>query len=316
MIIVFLAFLILVVEIGIVEFVVRRSIGSMEHFLAHVVVVMPFIQNVRPEKTCGMEKNSKMSQKKKTQKIHSSFAFIKRVLIFLGKNDICFTSTNLPYVLIIQWKMTILCSSDDLVFECSACEATSNGFRYVCYEKGSSCDVSFDVRCCSISEPFHHELHPHVLYYVSTYNKRCAGCGALRSPALSCTVCEYALGVECATLPRKVKHRYDDHFLSLCQGAGNASGDLWCDICETKTDPSVWYYTCDECGVTLHIDCVLGDLYYLKRGHIFSDLEIIPNNGVSRPICSKCNRHCRFPSLFKRTTENSIVFACSLARCL
>jgi hypothetical protein len=41
-------------EIGSVEFVGRRSIGSMEVINALVVLVMPFIQDVQQDTKCGM----------------------------------------------------------------------------------------------------------------------------------------------------------------------------------------------------------------------------------------------------------------------
>ena len=104
--------------------------------------------------------------------------------------------------------------------------------------------------------------------------------------------------MECATLPRKIKHRCDDHFLSLHHGAENSSGQLWCDICEGKTDPSVWFYGCDDCGNTLHINCVLGDMYYFKPGKA----EVVANVGMTRPFCVVCGKRCIFSSFLKATT--------------
>ncbi|XP_010445418.2 PREDICTED: uncharacterized protein LOC104728082 [Camelina sativa] len=186
---------------------------------------------------------------------------------------------------------------DSSGFVCKACETCSNGFRYKCLDDYCEDDVVYDVRCSSVSEPFQHDLHPHPLYWTLESSKRCQACGTESDDnLLNCPVCDdYALCMKCATLPRKVKHRCDDHFLSLCQGVGNASGDLWCDICETKTDPSVCYYTCEECGLSLHLDCVLGDLYYVKVGDTETGFQIYANNGVTRPSCSVCKVHCRFP---------------------
>ncbi|CAA7038626.1 unnamed protein product [Microthlaspi erraticum] len=54
-------------------------------------------------------------------------------------------------------------------------------------------------------------------------------------------------------------------------------------------DPSeCCYYTCDECGVTLDVDCVLGEFSYLKVGHISPALDVVANNGLTRPLCSGC----------------------------
>ncbi|KAL9814241.1 putative chromatin regulator PHD family [Arabidopsis thaliana] len=203
--------------------------------------------------------------------------------------------------------------------ECITCGNYTDGFIYKCHhEDCKGISVTYDVRCSSVSEPFHHDLHQHPLYFTLESNNQCHSCKRpIENNPLNCTVCEeYSLCMRCATLPRKVKHRCDDHFLSLCQGIGNSSGDLWCDICETKTDPSVCYYTCEECGLSLHIDCVLGDIYYLKLGHLTSGVEICPNNEATRPLCVNCGFRCRFHFFVRYTQELSCRYACSLVLCL
>ena len=127
---------------------------------------------------------------------------------------------------------------EDNFLECSACRIYTDGFIYECLHEDCENKNAYDVRCSSVSEPFHHDLHQHPLYFTLQSSRRCQACNKeIKDDPLNCTVCdEYSLCMRCATLPRKVKHRCDDHFLSLCQGVGNAIGDLWCDICETKTN--------------------------------------------------------------------------------
>jgi hypothetical protein len=153
------------------------------------------------------------------------------------------------------------------------------------------------------------------------HSKKCKACGTKAGYDLNCIVCDdYSLCMTCATLPSKVKHRCDDHLLSLRQGASDFdTGHLWCDICETKTDPSVFYYTCDDCGVSLHLKCVLGDLYNAKLGLIDPRdpaHEVLPNNGVTRPFCFHCELRCKFPFLIRRATEEFTLYYCSLNCCL
>ncbi|AED96439.2 Cysteine/Histidine-rich C1 domain family protein [Arabidopsis thaliana] len=208
--------------------------------------------------------------------------------------------------------------SDNFFYTCIACQTHTDGFIYACHD--GLCrylvkSIKYDVRCSSVSEPFHHDLHQHPLYFTLQSSRQCQACGTkIDHDPLSCTVCDdYSLCMRCTTLPRKVKHRCDDHFLSLCQGSSvNDSGDLWCDICETKTDPSVCYYTCDECGLSLHIDCVLGDLYYLKLGIPEPDVEICPNNEATRPLCSGCKVRCKNPFFIRSTEEEPASHACSI----
>ncbi|EOA15679.1 hypothetical protein CARUB_v10006277mg, partial [Capsella rubella] len=205
-------------------------------------------------------------------------------------------------------------------FECIYCLQFFDGFRYTCKNSLKSftrCSFKIDVRCGSISEPFNHELHPHPLYRTSRETKTCGACGQESDYVLSCTSCKFALGMECATLPRTVKHRCDDHVLSLHFGDGNSkSTQLWCDICEGKTDPRVWFYGCDSCGTTLHIKCVLGDMYYFKPGNKYLGAELVSNDGMTRPFCIVCKNRCMFPSYLKAVVDDSTVeYGCSMGCC-
>ncbi|CAA7047361.1 unnamed protein product [Microthlaspi erraticum] len=184
-------------------------------------------------------------------------------------------------------------------FKCTYCLEFFDGFRYECDYSHFEWKYILCVRCASIYEPFHHELHPHPLYRISTKKKACGACGQDSRYVLSCTVCEFALGMECANLPRKWKHRCDDHVLSLHHGAGSSIGLLWCDICEAKTDPTVWFYGCDDCGVTLHTKCVLGEIFHLKPVKRYIGGEIVSNVSMSRPPCVVCEKRCMFPSFLR-----------------
>lgn len=122
-----------------------------------------------------------------------------------------------------------------------------SGFRYNPSHGGASI---LDVRCALVCEPFIHGSHPHPLYFSKKVPRECVACGFSHGHGFSCDDCDYSLHFACAVIPTTVKHRYDRHPLSLCYGDA-ARGICWCDICEEKTDPKEWFYTCDECsGVT------------------------------------------------------------------
>ncbi|CAH2045182.1 unnamed protein product [Thlaspi arvense] len=175
---------------------------------------------------------------------------------------------------------------------------------------------NFDLICSSITAPFTHGSHPHPLFYLKLARygdlKKCQGCGRnAQGAALGCIKCDFYLDFRCATLPTKVGlPRYDDHPLTLCYDE-EASGKYWRDICETETNPETWYYTCCDCGVTLHVLCVLGDIRYAKYGGKFDDqVELLPNDTSSRPFCSNCHRRCPGNFILNESEDDQLF--CSL----
>ncbi|CAH2066280.1 unnamed protein product [Thlaspi arvense] len=192
-------------------------------------------------------------------------------------------------------------------FWCDACHRISNGIRYMHGDK------KFDVMCSSVSEPFVHQSHPdHPLYYVPTNEDIVCINGCNRSgvaKVLRCIEddCEFVLCFECATLPQVVKHRIDNHPLTLCYGE-EASGKYWCDICEKETNPKTWFYTCKDNRASLHTECVLGDTTWLMPGSTLKyfeiSFEVVLNKSVSRPLCRGCKSHCMYAIILKvpRTT--------------
>ncbi|KAG2277798.1 hypothetical protein Bca52824_060353 [Brassica carinata] len=121
----------------------------------------------------------------------------------------------------------------------------------------------------------------------------------------TCMECDFFLH---GTLPYKVKYDHDEHMLTLSYEK-IASGPCWCQICEETTDPKKGYYTCSECRVTFHTECVLGNDIYLKEGNELytyygRKVEIILNNRLSRPICHGCRKRCQYNIVFKNYLGN------------
>ncbi|CAN7025865.1 unnamed protein product [Brassica oleracea var. botrytis] len=207
---------------------------------------------------------------------------------------------------------TLHTSSGTKTSRCALCERKFTGFMY----KSASHKI-LDVRCGSISEPFEHDSHPHPLYYSEKTYKHCsAHGGGMKIGMLSCDECDYSLDFRCALLPKMVvNHRYDDHPLFLSYGDSYVWGEYWCEACETKVNPKKWYYTCNECGVVLHISCVVGDFSYItpvRAGSLTrSNKEVVPNTCVCRKICSTCNSRCKLPSVLKVSKPGVDSYYCS-----
>ncbi|CAH8352479.1 unnamed protein product [Eruca vesicaria subsp. sativa] len=210
-------------------------------------------------------------------------------------------------------RLTLVTNKELGVFDCFACGRTYNGFMY------KDGDMKLDVLCGSISEPFVHPSHPHhPLYYLPIDNKEiCNGCNSWEYRVLRCIEgdCGFVLDFECATLPQVVKHRVDDHPLSLCYGEEGASGIYWCDICEKEINPNNWFYTCKDQQASLHTRCVLGDFAGLMPRSIAKSpnrsLEVVLNDSVTRPFCSVCKSRCMYPINLK-LFGTSETYICSI----
>ncbi|RID43309.1 hypothetical protein BRARA_I00176, partial [Brassica rapa] len=209
-------------------------------------------------------------------------------------------------------RLTLVTNKELEVFTCQVCNRKSNGFILYKHE-----NMTLDVLCGSISEPFVHPSHPHhPLYYMPTEEcKKCKGCNYYDYRELRCIEgdCGFVLCFKCAIIPQVVKHRVDNHPLSLCYGEEETSGKYWCDICERETNPKNWFYTCKDQRASLHTWCVHGDSTGLMLRSVAKlwgsiSYEVVFNNSVTRPFCSQCKFRCMYPINFKLpgTTETYI----------
>ncbi|KAJ0230181.1 hypothetical protein HA466_0310020 [Hirschfeldia incana] len=206
-----------------------------------------------------------------------------------------------PYPFILQVSDTKNC------FFCGFCDRFSYGFRYMCSKEGDS--ISIDVRCAAISEPFDHQCHPHPLFFSNEHGRYrpCSMCGKEKLRTLNCIECDFFLCFYCATLPYKVRYEHDEHFLTLsCEENESLS---WCGVCEETLDSNKWLYTCNECSATFHIPCLLGKcaLYVKPAQNLLFDsikIDIFVNNGLTRPICDECGRHCQDKLMLKMADDD------------
>ncbi|CAF1803317.1 unnamed protein product [Brassica oleracea var. botrytis] len=192
----------------------------------------------------------------------------------------------------------------DQLYDCCACCRYVSGFRY---EDGEN--IVLDVHCASLSWFENLKLHPHALFLTTLDRGTCVACDKTNIYVLSCVDCEYTLDFKCATLPVVIKHRCDDHSLVLCRGGEKVAppGKYWCTVCEAETNPEKWFYTCNDCGVTCHVDCVIGDSLNIKPGFSFMGhgvkIEAVLNDTNSRPLCSSCGARCRFPIYYTVSSD-------------
>ncbi|XP_019089941.1 PREDICTED: uncharacterized protein LOC104734155 [Camelina sativa] len=187
-------------------------------------------------------------------------------------------------------------------FQCWKCRRYSCGFAYACGIQGMCNYMVLDTLCASISEPFHHHSHPHLLFVTSTQydGEICSICQSWKPQPLNCVKCDFVLCFRCATLPHTARYQHDEHLLYFSYEE-DAKDELYgCEICEEDIDPRKGLYSCNECGVTLHIDCLLGRDPYMKAGQTRTvnwdktTVHVLPNTYSTRPICKTCRRRCPY----------------------
>ncbi|CAN6810536.1 unnamed protein product [Brassica oleracea] len=149
----------------------------------------------------------------------------------------------------------------------------------------------------------------------------CDVCGAVDAlePSYTCFQCNMA-HQRCINLPRVIKitrHPHRLHYIpyrsplsSLCRicykdvdvnpltlSYGESNNMYWCEVCEKQLDQRVWFYTCDECCVTVHLGCMFGSSYSMKPGSVYQqvggDMKVVRNSGSTiRLFCHECNQRC------------------------
>ncbi|KAA8517093.1 hypothetical protein F0562_017386 [Nyssa sinensis] len=148
------------------------------------------------------------------------------------------------------------------LFRCQCCGINSNGFSFSC----ASCEFYLDVNCASLPSSITHEAHAHHRLVLKQPNDRlkCNACHQFWSWyyhfGFICDTCDFNLDLECALLPRKTSHRYEEHHpLTLTYSpVKDDSDEYFCEICEEELDPKNWFYHSGECDCNqwFHPECI------------------------------------------------------------
>ncbi|XP_017976595.1 PREDICTED: uncharacterized protein LOC18599046 [Theobroma cacao] len=181
---------------------------------------------------------------------------------------------------------------------CSACLQLHHGFTYNC----EKCNFHIDIDCSLLSDTLKHESHgAHHLYLDHRYEGNCSASGehiTFRTGAYRCKHCEsFALSFKCIKLPRTASYKYDKHLLTLTYFDRVDPNQCYCDICEEERDPKYWFYHCAYCDTSVHPQCVLGELPYIKLGSIYIH-HVHPHRLTfvrkiwDCPPCSICGELC------------------------
>ncbi|KAL8223522.1 hypothetical protein R6Q57_018997 [Mikania cordata] len=144
------------------------------------------------------------------------------------------------------------------LFCCSVCDECINGFAYHCY----TCKFDVDV-ICAFTRRAKHSSHPHLLSRVRSrptikdYCRMCLIRFSDKETSLTCNLCAFHIHPACGLLfPKTIRHKYDKHPMSLTYGpVENHGGDYFCEVCEEELNPNAFFYHCQECHQSIHLDC-------------------------------------------------------------
>ncbi|KAE8712285.1 Pentatricopeptide repeat superfamily protein [Hibiscus syriacus] len=182
--------------------------------------------------------------------------------------------------------LTLTITNRMTVHSCSgACKREYQGLSYRCnHQDCIGRGIKFDVRCMLLSDTLKHPSHEHLLFLVHNFSGSCSGCLTQLNGdniAYRCTNhCDFTLDMGCATQPLTAWYKYDKHALTLTYSDDSDPSRLYCDLCENERRPNDWFYCCADCDNSLHSNCAIGDLPYIKVGN---------------KIGIRCNRHERRP---------------------
>ncbi|KAH1096260.1 hypothetical protein J1N35_013181 [Gossypium stocksii] len=184
---------------------------------------------------------------------------------------------------------------------CSACDRWYQGFSYGCYK--GDCEFEIDIQCMLLSETLKHPSHDeHSLFLV--HNNQETSCSACFKTLDSGGVayrcmkrCDFSLDVGCATLPLTAWYKYDSHPLTLTYYDDSEPSQHYCDLCEKERKPNHWFYYCADCDNSLHLNCAIGDLPYMKLGNKFKYYRhkhplTVVKNIWNCPPCKGCREVC------------------------
>ncbi|MFQ6657144.1 hypothetical protein Gotur_026947 [Gossypium turneri] len=207
--------------------------------------------------------------------------------------------------------LTLLNSRNEYGYSwCRACRRLYQGFSYRCYE--GDCSFEIDIQCMLLSDTLKHPSHEHSLFLVHNEGTSCSACfKGLYSwdVAYRCLRrYDFSLDVRCATLPLTAWYKYDRHPLTLTYSDDSEPSQLYCDLCEKEREPNRWFYYCADCDNSLHLNCAIGDLSYMKLGnklkvyrhkHPFTVVKNIWNC----PPCKGCGEVCNGQALECKESE-------------
>ncbi|KAJ8754499.1 hypothetical protein K2173_005660 [Erythroxylum novogranatense] len=146
------------------------------------------------------------------------------------------------------------------LFICHACKNNSSGFKYIRYSGG----MDIDLGCVSLKAVLKVDGHKHRLTFFDkkVQGMKCNACGIrCSSDIFRCVKCNYNLHFHCAPVSLTIKHECHIHPLTLTKfDDEDDAKEYYCHACESRRNPKLLVYHCEQCSFTAHINCVISEV--------------------------------------------------------
>ncbi|WOG90370.1 hypothetical protein DCAR_0209614 [Daucus carota subsp. sativus] len=139
--------------------------------------------------------------------------------------------------------------------DCGVCGCATNGFYYIC----QACDMKIDICCAFLPSRIKYKSHNHHPLILRPLLGR--GCSVSRTLIIGgmeygCEICSnFLISVSCVFYPSTMKHKYDDHSITLRYPPFFYQGVFYCELCEGVNN-QWWLYHCDESDHSFHSRCL------------------------------------------------------------
>ncbi|XP_074361430.1 uncharacterized protein LOC141701697 [Apium graveolens] len=183
---------------------------------------------------------------------------------------------------------------------CRVCDYFGNGFYYKC----EACDIRIHIRCAFLPTRIRYKSHKHHSLVQRPFSgSRCSVTNFNISLGVeyACETCStFQIHIISAFYPSRMKHKYDDHPITLRYPPFFYEGVIYCEICEDQVNNQLWLYHCDECDHPFLHDCLRSYINVKCGGKIEHKIRNQP--------------HTLTMILKKRTNRNRPLYSCDICK--
>ncbi|WOG90373.1 hypothetical protein DCAR_0209617 [Daucus carota subsp. sativus] len=183
---------------------------------------------------------------------------------------------------------------------CRVCGCLTNGFYYNC----EACDMKIDICCAFMPSRIKYKSHKHHPFILRPSSGDV--CSVSKSfifggMEYGCEICKnFQINVSSVFYPGTMKHKYEDHSITLRYPPFFYEGVFYCELCEERVNNQWWLYHCDESDHSFHSDCLLfwhrmklGGTIRIDINDKMHTLAFVFKTNVRRNsplhICGNCN---------------------------